>query len=1000
MMRRSVFLSTFLFAAALSPVLLQSNTCTPAGNAKLAVLELRVGSATGENMIKNFSPNVIVYQALMPASVGTAVLRAQPQDSSATIEVRHDGQLVPFIFDGYTTLSVPLGLSELTIKVSVNTSSATPYYWTYVVSIRRGDLCEGVACDDHNECTEDMCNPLTGVCDSTPVEDGSPCAEGTGTCEISTCHRPYIGFTGNEEEVIGVGQWGLYCIPDEHVSYYKTNDIYHLWPGVAHHFTSPDFNTWTPVNIVDGNSVPALTPSGEGFDRDYAGPGSVIRASNGQDLLMFYHGEYQWPEGGYYATIGVARSSDEGQTWERLGPAIEGRLPLPDPPPWYGAFGAGGPSAFVDESDGFIYLYYVDWSAPAYYPSGTIHVARAPISSDGLPGSWRKYFQGDFDQDGLGGNSEHVIDGWFPSVGFNVSLNAYLAVFVSEDGFYYSTSSDRIHWTVGRKLLARQERPETGEPWLLYPSLLSPSQPTDSTTNATGYLYYGRGIYNVECHHMVRRPVRVLWDVGFCDGVDCDDQNACTDDACDFADGSCSHTPVDCSDSNDCTVDTCDPTTGCEQAVAANGTACAGGSGTCQDGSCAATFPCTEQGILDAIAFGGGPHTFDCTAPTTVITTAEIVIDNDVILDGQGQLTVHGNQTHRVFSVNTGTTAELIGLTVTGGQHPWQGGGIANNGTLTLASTSVSGNQADGGGGGIFNGGTMTLNDATVANNTAVLGGGGGIHNEASLTVTDSTVSGNTGATEAGGLLNRPDGTATLIRSTVEGNNSSEGSGGGIANSGTITLIDTSVRGNQVRWHGGGIFQNGSMLLINTAVSGNIATYGGGLRSYGGSVTLTNSTVSNNVATDAGGGGLVNDGTMTLISTTLAENSAAQMGTAIWNQGTLSLRNAIVAGDCDIVATLTSLGGNIESEGNTCGLGHPTDLVFVPALLLNLGPLADNGGPTMTHALGAGSVAIDQVPEADCVDADGQPLTTDQRGLPRPETGGTMCDVGAFEVQP
>jgi hypothetical protein len=54
----------------------------------------------------------------------------------------------------------------------------------------------------------------------------------------------------------------------------------------------------------------------------------------------------------------------------------------------------------------------------------------------------------------------------------------------------------------------------------------------------------------------------------------------------------------------------------------------------------------------------------------------------------------------------------------------------------------------------------------------------------------------------------------------------------------------------------------------------------------------------------------------------------------------------------------------------------------------------------MTHALLPGSVAIDQVPEADCVDADGAPLTTDQRGEPRPETGGTMCDLGAFEVQP
>ena len=96
---------------------------------------------------------------------------------------------------------------------------------------------------------------------------------------------------------------------------------------------------------------------------------------------------------------------------------------------------------------------------------------------------------------------------------------------------------------------------------------------------------------------------------------------------------------------------------------------------------------------------------------------------------------------------------------------------------------------------------------------------------------------------------------------------------------------------------------------------------------------------------------------------------------------------------------LTASGGNnIESPGNTCGFDQATDQVNVKAEQLNLGPLQDNGGPTQTHALGAGSVAIDPIPEAECVDADGEPLTTDQRGEPRP--GGTMCDVGAFEVQP
>ncbi|MBW2192042.1 MAG: calcium-binding protein, partial [Deltaproteobacteria bacterium] len=90
--------------------------------------------------------------------------------------------------------------------------------------------------------------------------------------------------------------------------------------------------------------------------------------------------------------------------------------------------------------------------------------------------------------------------------------------------------------------------------------------------------------------------------------------------------------------------------------------------------------------------------------------------------------------------------------------------------------------------------------------------------------------------------------------------------------------------------------------------------------------------------------------------------------------------------------SITSTGYTIESPGDTCGFDQPTDQVNVSADDLKLGPLQDNGGPTMTHALGAGSVSIDAIPGPDC-EAD-----ADQRGEPRP--GGTMCDVGSFEVQP
>jgi hypothetical protein len=88
----------------------------------------------------------------------------------------------------------------------------------------------------------------------------------------------------------------------------------------------------------------------------------------------------------------------------------------------------------------------------------------------------------------------------------------------------------------------------------------------------------------------------------------------------------------------------------------------------------------------------------------------------------------------------------------------------------------------------------------------------------------------------------------------------------------------------------------------------------------------------------------------------------------------------------------TSGGHNIVGGADACGFGEPTDMVEVSSMDLALGPLADNGGPTMTHALLSGSVAIDVIPEAMCQ------ATEDQRGEPRPAGG--MCDVGAFEVQP
>ena len=131
------------------------------------------------------------------------------------------------------------------------------------------------------------------------------------------------------------------------------------------------------------------------------------------------------------------------------------------------------------------------------------------------------------------------------------------------------------------------------------------------------------------------------------------------------------------------------------------------------------------------------------------------------------------------------------------------------------------------------------------------------------------------------------------------------------------------------------------------------------------------------------------------ISPDLGDDDAV---TATGEQSSVTLRHSIVAGSCQPGSAVDSQGYNIESPVDTCGFDQTGDQAGVSADGLALQPLSDNGGPTMTRALGEGSVAIDQIPKADCLNADGAPLKTDQRGEPRP--AGDGCDVGAFEVQP
>jgi len=300
---------------------------------------------------------------------------------------------------------------------------------------------------------------------------------------------------------------------------------------------------------------------------------------------------------------------------------------------------------------------------------------------------------------------------------------------------------------------------------------------------------------------------------------------------------------------------------------------------------------------------------------------------------------------------------------------------------LTLESLTVTGGRTDvdastGSGGGIFaSGGDVSLIGSTVSGNTTAgdSSPGGGIFAYVNLSAIDSTVSGNStsGAYAFGGGIFSPN--VSLTSSLVSGNS-------------------TSAYGSD----GGGIYASGDTVLINSTVSGNSALITGEFSGYlrGGGLfvadlVLNNSTVTGNTAGFTGGG----------IQTRVAASP-------------IEVSNSIVAGNIgsgpdirflgendpnpEILVVENSLIGDVARSGITAATGTG-NILGQPALL---GPLADNGGPTLTHALLSGSPAINAGSNALAVDGDGSPLTTDQRGTGFDRILGDSVDIGAFEADP
>jgi hypothetical protein len=227
---------------------------------------------------------------------------------------------------------------------------------------------------------------------------------------------------------------------------------------------------------------------------------------------------------------------------------------------------------------------------------------------------------------------------------------------------------------------------------------------------------------------------------------------------------------------------------------------------------------------------------------------------------------------------------------------------------------------------------------------------------------------------------------------TITGGNS-DNRAGGILNAATLTLNNSTVHDNETTNWGGGIYNLGGTLTVNNStISGNSGGTGG-IDLSGGMVTINNSTLTGNTATGGSGGGVyVFNGTMNLNRTIISGNGGGEIASG---GGTINANNLNVFGHSGLTnaQAFTNFMPGINDRTATSNGTHPTAL----AGILNT-TLADNGGPTLTHALVSSSPAIEIIPTTDANCNPGE--TADQRGAARangPDAGGNACDAGAFE---
>jgi len=370
------------------------------------------------------------------------------------------------------------------------------------------------------------------------------------------------------------------------------------------------------------------------------------------------------------------------------------------------------------------------------------------------------------------------------------------------------------------------------------------------------------------------------------------------------------------------------------------------------------------------------------------------------------QATLHGG------GLVSYTSLEMEGTTFRNNQAGEMGGGVRLHGASSISRSIFRDNRAGTLGGAIYQAGSRDarLVESTLEGNQASAGAGIYGHDGSAITILGTIFEGNQAA-EGSGVFARPGfllvlmsgcalrenhGDAIVLEGNSEGRllsssvSDTRGRGIVVPPGGTFSVISSTVSGNQTTNPGTGITSQGVLRVINSTIANNRSDgYGAGLLIAGGAATLEFMTLSGN--TSAAGGALtMYHSAVTIRTSILAGNhSTATSPDVLRGDGM-----AFTSGGYNLYGDLTDSGVTGLAVSDRSGTAEsPVD----PLLEL----LADNGGEegflaTKTFALRKGSWALDRIPPGAC-NAQGAPLETDQRGMPRPV--GEECDIGAFESQ-